>query len=60
MEYSFALKITSIAGSYGLYIDCRVLWTDEDFEMVAVKVKGRNPKFTWEVVGIYRAPNEDM
>jgi hypothetical protein len=28
--------------------------------MVAVEVKGRNPKFTWEVVGIYRAPNEDM
>ena len=27
--------------------------------MVAVEVKGRNPKFTWEVVGIYRAPNED-
>jgi len=42
------------------YIDCRELWTDEDFEMVAVEVKGRNPKFTWEVVGIYRAPNEDM
>jgi len=37
-----------------------VLWTDEDLEMVAVEVKGRNPKFTWEVVGIYRAPNEDM
>jgi len=42
------------------YIDCRELWTDEDFEMVAVEVKGRNPKCTWEVVGIYRAPNEDM
>ena len=42
------------------YIDCRELWTDEDFEMVAVEVKGRNPKFTWEVVGIYRAPNEDL
>jgi len=42
------------------YIDCRELWTDEDFEMIAVEVKGRNPKFTWEVEGIYRAPNEDM
>ena len=42
------------------YSDCRELWTDEDFEMVALEVKGRNPKFTWEVVGIYRAPNEDM
>ena len=28
--------------------------------MVAVEVKSRNPKFTWEVVGIYRAPNEDI
>jgi hypothetical protein len=42
------------------YIDCRVLWTDEVFEIIAVEVKSRNPKFTWEVVGVYRAPNEDM
>jgi len=42
------------------YIDCRVLWTDEVFEMIAVEVKGRNPKFAWEVVGVYRAPNKDM
>ena len=42
------------------YIDCRELCTDEDFEMIAVEVKGRDPKFTREIVGIYRAPNEDM
>ena len=24
------------------YIDFRELWTDEDFEMVALEVKGRN------------------
>ena len=42
------------------YIDCRELWTDEDFEMIAVEVKGRDPKFTREIVGTYRAPNEDM
>ena len=41
------------------YMDCRVLWTDEVFEMTAVEVKGRNPKFAWEVVWVYRAPNED-
>ena len=41
------------------YIACRELWTDEDYEMIAVEVKGRNPNITWEVVGIYRAPNED-
>ena len=28
--------------------------------MIAVEVKGRDPKFTWVIVGIYRAPNEDM
>jgi hypothetical protein len=33
---------------------------DEDFEMIAVEVKGRDPKFTWEIVSIYRAPKEDM
>jgi hypothetical protein len=42
------------------HINCREFWADEDFEMTAVEVKGRNPKYTWEVVGIYRAPNEDM
>ena len=42
------------------YIDCRELWTDEDFEMIAVEVKSRDTKFTWKIVGIYRSPNEDM
>jgi hypothetical protein len=41
-------------------IDCRVLWTDEVFELIAVEVEGGNPKFSWEVVGVYRSPNEDM
>jgi len=27
--------------------------------MIAVEVKGGNLKFSWEVVGVYRAPNED-
>jgi hypothetical protein len=36
------------------------LWVDEDLEMIAVVVKGRDPKFTWEIVCIYRALNEDM
>ena len=42
------------------YIDCRKLWDDDDFEMVEFDIKGRNPKFTFEKVGNYRAPNEDM
>ena len=41
------------------YTVFRELWTNEDFEMIAVRVKGRDSKFTWEIVGIYRAPNED-
>ena len=28
--------------------------------MIAVEVKGRDPKFTWEIVSIYKPPNEDM
>jgi len=28
--------------------------------MTAVEVKSRDPKNTWKIVGIYRAPNEDM
>jgi hypothetical protein len=42
------------------YIDCRELWVDEDSEMIAIEVEGRNPKFTWEIVGIYRASNDDV
>ena len=42
------------------YIDGRELWVDEDFEMIAIEVKSRDPKFTWEIVGIYRPPNDDM
>ena len=36
------------------------LWVGEDFEMIAVEVKGMDPKYTWEIIGVYRAPNEDM
>jgi len=42
------------------YIDCRELWVDEDFEMTAIGVKGRDPTFTWEILGIYRATNDEM
>jgi hypothetical protein len=42
------------------YIDCREVWVDEDFEMIAIEVKSRDPKFTWEIVGIYRSPNDDI
>jgi hypothetical protein len=36
------------------------LWVDEDFEMTVVEVEGMDPKYTWEIIGMYRAPNEDM
>jgi len=28
--------------------------------MTAVEVKGRDPKITWEILGICRAPKKDM
>jgi len=28
--------------------------------MIAVEVKGRDPKITWDIVGIYIAPKENM
>jgi hypothetical protein len=37
---------------------CAELWVDEVYEMIAVEVKGRDPKITWEIAGIYRAPND--
>jgi hypothetical protein len=42
------------------HIVCRELWTDEGFEMLAVEIKSRKQKLTWEIVGMYRVPNENM
>ena len=28
--------------------------------MITVELKGTDPKYTWEIVGIYRATYEDM
>jgi len=33
---------------------------DEDFEIIAVEINSRNHKHTWDIVGLYRAPNDDM
>jgi hypothetical protein len=41
-------------------IVCSKLRVDNDFEIIAVEVKGSDPKCTWEITGIYRAPNEDI
>ena len=41
-------------------IDCSELWIDDDFEIIAVEVKGLDSKYTWETVGMYRAPNEGI
>ena len=41
-------------------IESTELWVDEDVEMIAVEVKGVDPKYKWEIIGIYRSPNEDM
>jgi hypothetical protein len=42
------------------YIAFAELLVDEEFEMIVIEVKGRYSKCTWEIVGIYRPPNEDM
>jgi hypothetical protein len=39
---------------------CSELWVDGEFEILAVEVKGSDRKCTWEIIGIYRAPNEDI
>jgi TATA-box binding protein (TBP) (component of TFIID and TFIIIB) len=33
---------------------------DVDFELIAVEVKGMDSKYTWLIIGIYRAPNNEM
>jgi hypothetical protein len=42
------------------YIACAEVWVDKDFEMNAVEVQGMDPKYTWEIRGIYRAPYDNM
>jgi hypothetical protein len=37
-----------------------VLWVEKDFEIIPFEVNGSDPKYTWEIVGIYRATNEDI
>ena len=41
-------------------ISCTELWVDDDFGMIAVEVKGMDPKYTWEILCIYAAPNKVM
>jgi hypothetical protein len=41
-------------------IACSELWVDDEFEIRAVVIKGSDPRCTWEILGIYRATNEDI
>ena len=49
-------RIGALPGGGGIlicvknYIDCRMLWIDEVFEIMAVDVKDGNSKVVWEVV----------
>jgi hypothetical protein len=45
---------------YKKYFAFGELWVDKDFKMIGTEVKGRDPKYTGEIVCIYRAPNEDI
>ena len=42
------------------FIFATELWVNDDFEMIPVEVKGMDPKYTWEIIRIYRAANEDV
>ena len=42
------------------FIVCTELCVDDDFEMIAVKVKEIDPKYTWAIIGIHRAPHWAM
>ena len=35
------------------YFTCAELWVDKVYKMIAIEVKGRDPKITWEIVSIY-------
>jgi hypothetical protein len=41
-------------------ITCSEIWVDDEFEILALEVKGSDPKKVWEIVSFYRAPYEDM
>ncbi len=36
------------------------LWSDLECEMIAVEVHGKNDRDTWEIIGMYRPPGENM
>jgi hypothetical protein len=36
------------------------LCVNDAFEMIAIDVKGMDAKYTWEIISIYRTPNDDM
>ena len=36
------------------------VYLDVDFEMISFEVKGVDGKYTWKIIGIYRAPNDDV
>jgi len=54
------------AGGGGVFIcvkniiACSELGVDDKFEIIALEVKDSDPKCTWEILGIYRASNEDI
>jgi hypothetical protein len=41
-----------VFNSVKICIACVELWADEDLKMIAVKVKVKDAKITWEILGI--------
>ena len=40
-------------------IEIKNTWADDDFEIVAVEIISRSHRHNWEILGVYRAPNDD-
>jgi hypothetical protein len=36
------------------------LWVEDDFFFFSVEMKGMDPRHTWEITGIFRAPKENV
>jgi hypothetical protein len=44
----------------GNNITCSQLWVNNDFKMLSFEIKYSDPKHAWKIVGIFKAPNEDI
>jgi len=63
LHFSERISLPLVMGDFMCFkniIACSEICSDVDFEMIAFEVKGMVAICTWEIIGIYRAPNNDM